>query len=106
RARALECGAGHRPGADGHHVAGDGRLRNHPRRSPDVRVRGAADHRAYRQSDEGGPREMHRCRRERLHFQTGGYRKAANVIAELAAPLNMVADSTAKEKEPAEEKVS
>src|ERR1041385_6934198 len=47
---------------------------------------------------------MHRCRSERLHFETGRYRAAAHVIAQLAAPLIMSAEPSLKE--PAEEKVS
>src|SRR4051812_5864510 len=49
---------------------------------------------------------MHRRRGERLYIQTGRYRAAPHLVAQLAAPLTMPAESNATEKEPAETKVS
>ncbi len=57
--------------AHGCHDAGDGRLRNHARGPADSGVPDAADHRRDREGDEGGPRQVHRSRRLRLHHQTG-----------------------------------
>ena len=52
-----EPGGRHRP--DGHHDAGDGRLRDDARRSARCReFNRPADHRAHREGDEGRPREV------------------------------------------------
>ena len=69
----------HRPGADGHHDAGDGRLDTAMR---EIRKRPtwkqAADHRAHRQGDEGRPGEVPGRRRQRLHRQAARRREAAS----------------------------
>src|SRR5690606_20416113 len=77
-----------RPGADGHHDAGHGRLRHHPRDPRSPRLARAADRGAHRQGDEGRPREVPRGRRLRLPRQAGGHRPAAGRAAAMAAPLN------------------
>ncbi len=68
----------HRRGADGHHDAGDGRLRDDDGDPQDAAVRRAADHRADRQGDEGRPGEGHRLGRVGLCDQTGGHRSPAD----------------------------
>src|SRR5207237_81900 len=42
---------------------------------------------AHRQSDEGRPREVHRGRRFRLHFEAGRYRTTPFAIESLVASL-------------------
>jgi len=63
----------YRLGADGHHAARDGWLRNHSLHSEDVWFRTTADHRVDGKGDERRSRKMHRRRRERLHCQAGRY---------------------------------
>ena len=53
----LRDDAGHRHRADGHHDAGDGRLRDDARDPQDGAVPRPADHRPHGQGDEGRPRE-------------------------------------------------
>lgn len=67
----------HRPGADGHHDAGHGRLRHHARDPQGSGFARVADHRADRQGDEGRPREVHGSRRFGLPRKTRGHRPAA-----------------------------
>jgi len=81
-------GRGHR--ADGHHDAGDGRLRNDARDSPGAGVWTAADHRADREGDDGRPRQVFAGGRLRLSGETRQHRTAglgpADVAASLGAP--------------------
>ena len=72
----LEKGLRHRRGADGHHDAGDGRLRYHAGHPPHAAVPGLAHRGPDGESHEGRPREVHRGRGQRLHLQAGGYRSA------------------------------
>ena len=53
----------------------------------DPEIPDAADHRAHRQGDEGGPGEVHRGRRVRLHHQAGGHRTAGVAAAGMAVPV-------------------
>ncbi|CAG7654752.1 hypothetical protein SBRY_60583 [Actinacidiphila bryophytorum] len=68
----------HRDRADGHHDAGDGRLRHDDGDPQDAAVRGAADHRADREGHEGRPGEEHRVGSVGLCRQTGGHRPPAD----------------------------
>src|SRR6185437_5730236 len=77
----------HRHGADGHHDARHGRLRNHPRNPRHAESALPARHRVDRQGDEGRPREMHRSRCFRLHRQARTHRPVAVVVAPMVAPL-------------------
>ena len=56
---------------DGHHDAADGRIRGDPQDPSSPAVRIVADHRADGKGHERRSREVHRCRRFRLHHQAG-----------------------------------
>ena len=58
----LERAPRHRAGADGHHDAGDRRLRGDAADPRDRALRGPADHRAHRQGHARRSREVHRGR--------------------------------------------
>jgi signal transduction histidine kinase/DNA-binding response OmpR family regulator len=75
-------------GADGHHDAGDGRLRDDARDPQGPELPHVADPGPDRQGDEGRPREMPGSRRQRLYFEAGEYRSAAVADAGLAVPVN------------------
>ena len=72
----LQSNARRQRGVDGHHDAGNGRLRNHARDSQTRRVPLDADPRAHRQGDEGRPGKMSRSRRLGLRRQAGQHRTA------------------------------
>ena len=74
--------------ADGHHDAGDGRLRDDRADPRQPRAAAAADRRADRQGDEGRPREVPGSRRLRLPRQAGQHGAAFLGAAALAAPLS------------------
>src|SRR5262249_51126404 len=80
-----------RRGADGHHAARDGRLRDHARDPQHARAALAADPRAHRQGDEGRPREVPRGWRLRLHRQARGGRPPGGAAPELAAAMSAAA---------------
>ena len=76
-ARRCSSSGRHRHRADGHHDAGDERLRDdggHPAAS---RARRAADHRRHRQGGRRRARALHRRRRVGLHPQAGRHGGAA-----------------------------
>ena len=58
-------------GSDGHHDAGDGRIRDDHGHPQDAAVRGPADHRAHREGHEGRPGEGTRLRSFRLCDEAG-----------------------------------
>jgi CheY-like chemotaxis protein len=84
--RVLTANTG-RDRADGHHDAGDGRLRDHARDPQAARPAPAADHRADRESHEGRPREVPRGRRVGLPREARQHRAAPVGAARLAAPV-------------------
>ena len=86
-APAAGAGAGRGHGADGHHDARAGRLRDHEAHPGTGAVHAAADHRPDRQGDAGRPGALHRRRRQRLPAQAGGQDRAALHDARLALPL-------------------
>ena len=67
--RAAARYARRRRRADGHHDAGDGRLRSDPQAAGRPTVRSAAHHRSDGEGHEGRSRSMHRSRSFRLHQQ-------------------------------------
>ena len=67
----IKRDAGPQRGADGHHDAGDGRLRDDAGDPQASGVPDAADPGADGQGDEGRPREVPAGRRVRLHRQAG-----------------------------------
>ena len=77
----------HRHRLDGHHDAGNGRLRNHAGDPPESRVPSSAHHRAHRESHEGRSRKMSGGRRVRIpgearqHGTTCSRRCACGCIA-------------------------
>src|SRR5207245_11036930 len=68
--------------------AGERRLRDEGKDARASSLHGATDHRAHRQGDEGGPREMHRSWSIGLHRQAGGQLSPGWHAAFLAEPLN------------------
>ncbi len=76
---------GNRSGVDGHHDAGDGRLRSDAGDSCRTSLGEAAHHRAHRQGHAGRPAEMPAGRRQRLHHQAHRHRKAVVAAAYLDA---------------------
>ena len=55
---------------DGHHDAGDGRVRHDPRHPADRPLQVAADHRRHRQGDRRRARALHRRRSQRAMFRS------------------------------------
>ena len=84
----IEHTRGLERGADGHHDAGDGRLRNHAGDPQIAQLPGPADPGADRQGDERRPREMPGGRRLRLYCQARQHRAAAVDAASLALSVS------------------
>ena len=80
----LAWRSGHRCRADGHHDAGDGRLRNHTAYPPESQTPPYAYSRSYGEGDEGRPGKMSGSRRFGLHRQAGQYGRTARPAAHLA----------------------
>ena len=76
---------GHRP--DGHHDAGNGRLRNDAGDPAESVVPPPADHRADRQSHEGRSREVPGSGRVGISGQAGEHRATALGVAHVAASV-------------------
>ena len=77
RAHASRAKARYRPRADGHHDAGDERLRGDGGDPQATRARRSPDHRGHRQGRRRRARALPRRRRLRLHPQAGRHRRAA-----------------------------
>ena len=86
---ALETTPGHRGRADGHHDAGDGRVRNDAHDPKTARISVAAHHCRYGQGDEGRSRKMLRGGGDRLHLEARRSEPAHHHAAGLAAPLRV-----------------
>ena len=76
-----------RPRPDGHHDAGDGRLRDDAGDPLGGGLQTAPDHLLDRQGDEGRPREVDRLGRLGLHHEARRYRSAAFPDASLAVQV-------------------
>ena len=70
--------------ADGHHDAGDERLRDDGRHSPTSSVRRPPDHRRHGQGDRRRARALSRGGRFGLHRQAGRYGRAADGSVQVA----------------------
>ena len=83
----IEVHARRRDRPDGHHDAGDGRLRDHAGDPRQPRLSSAAHDRVDGQGDEGRPREVLGGGRLRLPRQARQHRAAPVRPADVAAPL-------------------
>ncbi len=85
-ARCARAQSRHRPRADGHHDAGDGRPDRDGRDQEALRARAPADHRAHRESDGKRSPEVPGGRRRRLYLEAHRRRQAGVAVSRVAAP--------------------